>query len=210
MPYIISMTRPRRPDRTALFQRAADRQGVFTLEDAQQSGYSQPLVHHFVRNGRFVRLGRGVYRLAEYPHDENDRLTELSALLGTNAVLSHESALALYAVTDLAPSKYHFTLPRSQRYARPPANDVAIHTLSMPLDPRDVVQRHGFRTTSLARSIIDSARAGTAPEQIQAAIRAGLDRGLVRAADLERTLAKQPKRVRTLVQDAMRRQGGSA
>jgi predicted transcriptional regulator of viral defense system len=203
------MTQLRRPDRRALFQRAADRQGVFTLEDAKRSGYSQPLVHHFVRNGRFERLGRGVYRLAEYPHDENDRLAELSVLLGANAVLSHESALALYAITDLAPSQYHFTLPRSQRYARPPANDVVIHTVSTPLDPRDVVQRHGFKTTSLARSIVDSARTGTAPEQIQAAIRAGLGRGLVRAADLERALAKQPKRVRTLVQDAMRRPGGS-
>lgn len=202
------MTRQGRPDRTALFQRAADRQGVFTLEDAQRSGYSQPLVHHFVRNGRFERLGRGVYRLAEYPHDENERLAELSALLGTNAVLSHESALALYAITDLAPSKYHFRLPRSQRYARPPANDVVIHTVSTRIDPCDIVLRHGFKTTSLARSIVDSARAGTAPEQIQAAIRAGLDRGLVRVADLERALVKQPKRVRRLVQNAMRRPVG--
>jgi predicted transcriptional regulator of viral defense system len=202
--------RPRRPDRTALFQRAADRQGVFTLDDARRSGYSQPLVHHFVRSGRFERLGRGVYRLAEYPHEEHDRLAELSALLGADAVVSHESALTLYAITDLAPSKYHFTLPRSQRYARPPANDVVIHTVSIPLDPRDVVQRHGFKTTSLARSIVDSARAGTAPEQVQTAIRAGLDRGLVRVADLERALVKQPKRVRALVQNAMRHPIGSA
>jgi predicted transcriptional regulator of viral defense system len=201
--------RPRRPDRTALFQRAADRQGVFTLDDARRSGYSQPLVHHFVRNGRFERLGRGVYRLAEYPHEEHDRLAELSALLGADAVVSHESALTLYAITDLAPSRYHFTLPRSQRYARPPANDVVIHTVSIPLDPRDVVQRHGFKTTSLARSIVDSARAGTAPEQVQTAIRAGLDRGLVRVADLERALVKQPKRVRALVQNAMRHPIGS-
>jgi predicted transcriptional regulator of viral defense system len=201
--------RPRRPDRTALFQRAADRQGVFTLDDARRSGYSQPLVHHFVRSGRFERLGRGVYRLAEYPHEEHDRLAELSALLGANAVVSHESALTLYAITDLAPSRYHFTLPRSQRYARPPANDVVIHTVSIPLDPRDVVQRHGFKTTSLARSIVDSARAGTAPEQVQTAIRAGLDRGLVRVADLERALVKQPKRVRALVQNAMRHPIGS-
>jgi predicted transcriptional regulator of viral defense system len=201
--------RPRRPDRTALFQRAADRQGVFTLDDARRSGYSQPLVHHFVRSGRFERLGRGVYRLAEYPHEEHDRLAELSALLGADAVVSHESALTLYAITDLAPSRYHFTLPRSQRYARPPANDVVIHTVSIPLDPRDVVQRHGFKTTSLARSIVDSARAGTAPEQVQTAIRAGLDRGLVRVADLERALVKQPKRVRALVQNAMRHPIGS-
>jgi predicted transcriptional regulator of viral defense system len=201
--------RPRRPDRTALFQRAADRQGVFTLDDARRSGYSQPLVHHFVRSGRFERLGRGVYRLVEYPHEEHDRLAELSALLGADAVVSHESALTLYAITDLAPSRYHFTLPRSQRYARPPANDVVIHTVSIPLDPRDVVQRHGFKTTSLARSIVDSARAGTAPEQVQTAIRAGLDRGLVRVADLERALVKQPKRVRALVQNAMRHPIGS-
>lgn len=204
------MTQKGRPDRTALFQRAADRQGVFTLEDARKSGYSQPLVHHFVRNGRFQRLGRGVYRLAEYPHEENGRLAELAALLGPAAVVSHESALALYPVSDLAPSRYHFTLPRSQRYARRPADDVVIHTASAPLDPRDVVKRHGFKATSLARSIVDSARAGTAPEQVQAAVRVGLNRGLVNAADLARALVKQPTRVRALVQNAMGHSTGSA
>lgn len=202
------MTRPHRPDRIALFQRAADRRGVFTLEDARKSGYSQPLVHHFVQNGRFQRLGRGVYRLTEYPHDEDDRLAELSALLGPSAVLSHESALALYSVSDLAPSKYHFTVPRSQRYAKPPTNDVVIHTASTSLDPLDIANRHGFKMTSLARSIVDSARSGTAPEQVQASIRAGLARGLIRAADLERALTKQPARVRALIENALRRKKG--
>jgi len=200
------MTKTRRPDRLALFQRATDRQGVFTLEDARQAGYSQPLVHHFVGTGRFQRIGPGVYRIAEYPHSENDRFAELSALLGPEAILSHESALALYPVSDVAPSEYHFTVPRSKRFARPPADDVVIHTVSHLLDPRDVVNRHGFKATSLARSIVDSARTGTAPEQIQAAIRTGLARGLLREADFDRVLANQPARVRALIEDIVRAQ----
>jgi predicted transcriptional regulator of viral defense system len=194
------MTAARRgPDRLALFQRAMDRQGIFTLAEALQSGYSQPLVQHFVRSGRFERIGSGVYRIVEYPRGETDRLAEISAILGPDAVLSHESALALYAVSDVAPSEYHFTLPRSRRYARPPADDVVIHTVSTPLDPSDIENRHGFKTTSLARSIVDSARTGTAPEQIEAAITTGLSRGLLREADLERELEHQPSRVRTLI-----------
>ncbi len=198
------MTQARRPNRLALFQRATDRQGVFTLQDARQSGYSQPLVHHFVRTGRFERLGRGVYRIAEYPRSEDGRLAELSALLGPQAILSHESALALYPVSDVAPHEYHFTVPRSKRYTRSPADDVVIHTVSIPLHPRDLVNRHGFKMTSLARSIVDSARAGAAPEQIQAAIRTGLARGLLREADFERVLANQPARVRALVEHTVR------
>lgn len=204
MLYIKVMTHRRGPDRLALFQRASDRQGVFTLGDARIAGYSQPLVHHFVRTGRFERLGRGVYRIAEYPRGESDRLAELTALLGDDAILSHESALALHAVSDLAPRQYHFTVPRSKRYARRPADDVVIHTASTPIDPRDVVSRHGFKMTSLARSIVDAARAGSAPEQIQAAIREGLARGLLRPDDLERVLAGQSARVRTLVEQVMR------
>ena len=198
------MTQKASPDRLALFQRASDRQGVFTLDDARQSGYSQPLVHHFVRTGRFQRVGRGVYRIAEYPQSATDRLAELSALLGPDAILSHESALALYPVSDVAPSEYHFTVPRSKRYTRPPAADVVIHTVSDLIDPRDIVKRHGFKTTSLARSIVDSARAGTAPEQIQAAVTAGLSRGLLREPDLRRALSNQPTRVRSLLENAMR------
>ncbi len=198
------MTSRRAPDRVALFQRAVSRQGVFTLQDARESGYSQPLVHHFVRTGRFERLGRGVYRIAEYPRGENDRLAELSALLGPDAILSHESALALYPVSDVSPREYHFTVPRSKRYTRAPADDVVIHTVSSPLDPRDIVHRHGFKMTSLSRSIVDSARVGTAPEQIQSAIRAGLARGLLRDSDFERVLAHQPARVRALVEPAVR------
>jgi predicted transcriptional regulator of viral defense system len=197
------MTQIQRPNRLALFQRATDRQGVFTLKDALQAGYSQPLVHHFVQTGRFQRIGRGVYRIAEYPHSEDSRLAELSTILGPEAVLSHESALALYPVSDVAPRRYHFTVPRSQRYIRPPASAVLIHTASTPLDPRDIVRRHGFTVTSLARSIVDSARIGTAPEQIQAAVRAGLARGLVRIPDFNRLLVHQPRRVRALVERAL-------
>lgn len=198
------MTSAKRPSRQALFERATSRQGVFTLEDARRSGYSQPLVYHFVRTGRFQRIGRGVYRIAEYPSSETARIAELSAILGPDAVLSHESALALYPVSDVAPSRYHFSVPRSKRYARSPATDVVIHTLSTPLDPRDVVNRHGFKITSLARSIADSARIGTAPEQIQEAIRSGLARGLLREVDLSRALTRQSARVRALAEDAVR------
>lgn len=197
------MTPKPRPNRQALFERATARQGVFTLEDARKAGYSQPLVHHFVRTGRFQRVGRGVYRIVEYPRSETDRLAELAAVLGPEALLSHESALALYPVSDVAPSRYHFTLPRSRRYARSQADDVVIHTVSEPIDARDIVRRHGFNMTSLARSIVDSARTGTAPEQIQAAIEAGLARGLVRESDLVRVLESQNSRVRALVQDAV-------
>jgi len=123
-------------------------------------------------------------------------------MLGPAAILSHESALALYPVTDVAPSEYHFTIPRSHRYARSPARDVILHTVSIPLDARDIARRHGFRITSLARSIADSARTGTAPDQIQEAIRAGLARGLIHKDDLNRLLVAQPARVRDLISDA--------
>ena|GEM_PF-5396393 len=156
------------------------------------------------RRLRFQRIGAGIYRLTEYPRGENDRVAELSALLGPGAILSHESALALYSVSDVAPSKYHFTIPRSKRYARPPADDVVIHTVTNPVDQLDIENRHGFKATSLARSIVDSARAGTAPEQIQAAISAGLTRGLLRETDFKRVLTTQPARVRTLVENTVR------
>jgi hypothetical protein len=52
------------------------------------------------------------------------------------------------------------------------------------LDKSDVVVRDGVWLTAAARSIIDAGEAGTAPEQIVAAITQALDRGMATESKL--------------------------
>ena len=154
------------------------------------------------RTGTIERLGHGVYRLADFPSSPREPLIAAAAALGKDAVVSHESALQLHGVSDVAPSRLHFTVPRAHRYITVPADNVELHTTTRPFAPADVVQHEGFRATSLARSIIDSARTHTGPEQIVMAVQESVRRGLLTQRDLERAMRNAPKRVRNLIDKA--------
>jgi predicted transcriptional regulator of viral defense system len=164
---------------------------------------SSSLAYHS-HTGAIERLGHGVYRLADFPSSPQEPLIAASAALGKDAIVSHESALQLYDVSDVAPSRLHFTVPRARRYVTIRADDVELHTTTRPFAPGDVVQHEGFRATSLARSIVDAARTHTGPEQIVMAVREGLRRGLLTRHDLERAMQNTSARVRHLIEDAQR------
>lgn len=151
--------------------------------------------------GFIERLGRGVYRLADFPPSPREPLIAAAAALGKDAVVSHDSALQLYGVSDVAPSRLHFTIPRTRRYVAAPAGNVELHTTTRPFAPGDVVQHEGFRATSLARSIVDAARAHTGPEQIVMAVREGIRRGLLAPHQIERAAQNASKRVRDLIEE---------
>ena len=188
------------PRRKALLQLAGDRNGVFTASAARSLGVNSSTLTYHSNAGTIERLGHGVYRLAHYPASPNEPIIAAAAALGEPAVLSHESALKLYGVSDVSPSRLTFTIPRNRRYKAAPAADVEIHTTSRPFAPSDIVQYDGFRATSLARSIVDAARTHTAPEQIEMAIREGLRRNLLTRRDLNRALRDAPIRVQRLIE----------
>jgi len=149
------------------------RRGIFTAEDARRSGYSTQLITHHVKAGNFVRLSRGVYRLSLFPSDHLDGL--VSALVRVdpeNAIVSHQSALQLHELGEVAPTAHEFTLPRGKRYlgslSRHPRG-VKIHTTAH-LDPHDVVKVGGIRVTSPARSIVDAGNAGMDLKLVRSAV----------------------------------------
>jgi predicted transcriptional regulator of viral defense system len=89
-----------------------------------------------------------------------------------NAVVSHESALQLHGLSEVAPNVHEFTLPRAKRYRgsrmRHPTG-VKIHTAKR-FDPEDVVKVGGIRVTSPARSIVDAGNDGTDPKLVRSAV----------------------------------------
>ncbi len=191
---------PRTARRRTLDQLASDRNGVFTSAAARSLGLSSSTLAYHARAGTIERLGHGVYRFANAPSSPDEGLIAAAAALGSDAVVSHESALKLYGVSDVAPSRLHFTIPRDRRYVQSPAPDVELHTTTRRFATRDIVQQDGFRATSLARSIVDAARAHTAPEQIVMAVSEGLRRGLITRRDLQRAMDHAPARVRRLIE----------
>src|SRR5579885_528872 len=146
---------PRLARRRELAQLAGDHSGVFTAAAARRLGVASSSLAYHSRTGSIERLGHGVYRLTDIPSSRWERLIAAAAALGKDTVVSHESALRLYGVSDVAPSRLHFTVPRARRYVTIPANDVQLHTTTKQFDQDDVVYREGLRVTSLARSIVD-------------------------------------------------------
>jgi predicted transcriptional regulator of viral defense system len=116
--------------------------------------------------------------------------------------VSHDSALDILGLSDVVPEVVHLTVPRVRRY-RSASPGVAIHTTTRRLGKSDVVVRDGIRVTAPARSIIDAAQAGTAPEQIMAAVSQALDRGMATESKLLATAKARGGRVERLVRQAI-------
>ena len=55
------------PDYNQLYETAESQAGYFTARQAKKHGFSWERLSDNVKRGRFLRLFRGVYRLAHFP-----------------------------------------------------------------------------------------------------------------------------------------------
>jgi len=117
-----------KPDIRSLEADSYQQSGYFTADQAREHGVSSQLLNHHVRQGRFERVRRGLYRIRGFPSSEHDDMREKWMAVGMDkAVLSHESALSLLDLSDNVPDKVHLLVPRRSRGLRRPPG-VVIHT----------------------------------------------------------------------------------
>ena len=172
------------PDGPALHRLAYSQDGLFTARQAHERGYSAQLLAHHARAGRFARVRRGLYRLSDYPTGEHEEIRAAWLAIGIErAVVSHESALVLHELSDVLPNTVHLLVSREHRGVRPPSG-VTLHTATMAIPDDEITTRYGIRVTTPSRAIIDATISGTAPEQIQMAIRQALEQGRTTASQL--------------------------
>jgi len=192
-----------KPSHARLFELASEQGGYFTAAQARACGFSKALLAHHAKSGRFLRVRQGLYRFREYPSSPREDVTAAWLATGREvAVVSHESALDILRLSDVVPEVVHLTVPRAMRY-RSRSSGVVIHTTMRRLAKSDTVVRDGIRVTAAVRSIIDVARAGTAPEQIEAAIRQALERGMATKSKLMRAAKTRGGRVERLVRQVL-------
>lgn len=194
----------RPPDAQGLFALASEQAGYFTSTQAHEHGYSTQLVGHHVAGGRFQRIRRGIYRLRDYPSSPREEVMAAWLAAGKDsAVVSHESALELLGLSDVVPATIHLLVPRGRRWVSP-LPGVTVHTTTQPLAPEEIVTRQGMRLTAPMRTILDVAEAGTAPEQVILAVEQAWVRGLIVAAPLRQAARRRDRRVRELIEQALR------
>src|SRR5262249_16555770 len=155
--------------------------------------------------GHFERRGRGFYRLRGVPSQPNDDI--VAAWLrfrSRHAVVSHETALALY---DLAPSRsheIHLTVPRADRpRARQPRTAVSLHSTTVRRRRDEMVRRFGVQVTSPSRTIADVADVGGDPSVVVEAAGRALATRLASSTELRNAGRRRSARVRHLITRAL-------
>jgi len=186
------------PDHSALYQIAEQQAGYFTTAQARQARFSPSLLSYHLDTGRFERVRPRVYRLVQFPASPHEDLYVAWLQAGPKAVISHDSALALYDLSDLLPDQIHVTVPRTTSRRRP---GLRLHTKR--LEPADATRYEGLPVTTVLRTLIDVAAAGLADEQVQQAIREALRRGLITRESLLQLTASRGGRIKRLVDEAL-------
>lgn len=167
------------PDYQQLYETAESQAGYFAAHQARKCGFSWERLSSNVKTGRFIRIRRGIYRLTQFPGSEYEDLFVAWLRTGPDSVISHESALALFDLSDALPSEIHVIVPRTSSRRRP---DIRQHTHR--LDADEVTKREGLPVTTVPRTLADVAASGHAEEQVRLAIREAIERGLTSASAL--------------------------
>jgi predicted transcriptional regulator of viral defense system len=166
-----------------LFQIAEGQQGYFTAKQAADAGYQLGSQAHHVKSGNWVRVERGIYRLARFPQSAEEQLV-IYALWSRNragvpeGVYSHQTALSIHELSDVNPVKLHMTVPPTFRRSAKAPEILVMHRAT--LDEKDVEQRQGFVVTHPLRAIADVVGAESVSRDIiEQALTEGRQRGLI-------------------------------
>lgn len=171
-----------------LFQVAERQQGYFTSADAKKLGYDYPHQHFHVKQGNWIRIDHGIYRLKKYPAAPQEDLMRWWLWSRKKAVVSHESAAALYELGDLLPAKIHLTVPIDFR--KSPAKSLVLHKAD--LEASEIERRDGLPVTKPLRTLLDLARSHLDDERLSSVSKDAIKKGLVTRNELLGVLAKLP------------------
>jgi predicted transcriptional regulator of viral defense system len=177
------------PNWDRLFDFAVGQEGHFTTKQAAVAGYSPQLLLKYLKNGRIVRVRRGVYRIVHFPAGEHEDLATVWLWSDKKGVFSHETALMLHGLSDALPRKMHLTLPTdwAKRRLRVPKG-VLLHHDDVRKNER--VELGAVPVTDVLRTLLDCLAAHVSPELIEAALQQARARGLIGKEDVKTIRAR--------------------
>lgn len=107
---------------------AEDQMGYVTTAQAVEAGVSPMTRVMMTWRGALERMSRGAYRLVHFP--SYPLAQYMQATLWPHerpGVLSHETALALYEMSDVDPAKVHITVPAAFRIQHQVPRYITVH-----------------------------------------------------------------------------------
>ena len=168
-----------RLDSQRLYELAEGQGGYFSASQAHDLGFGGDLISYHAKQGKFLRAARGIYRLRRFPASPFEDLIVACLRAGPKAAVSHETALAVYGLSDLMPAQIHLIVPRTKSRR---LKGLKLHRHR--LQRGEVTRRDGVQLTTSVRTLLDVAAAGVSEEQVAQAVQEALQRGLVQRNDL--------------------------
>jgi predicted transcriptional regulator of viral defense system len=190
----------RRDLRRRLFILAAGQGGYFTAAQAIRLGYSYQAQAHHVRAGNWLRIDRGLFRLAEWVSDVHDDLARWVLWSRGRGVVSHETALSVHGIGEFESPRVHLTVPPGFSMRD---DAVTLHYADLPAS--DVIQRRGFRVTTAIRSIVDVAAGAPDEDQLARVIEDARSAGLLSIRRLRAAAEAVDARAALYIERAMAR-----
>jgi predicted transcriptional regulator of viral defense system len=160
--------------RRAIQSIALRQAGYFSANQALVVGYSYQAQKHHVDHGNWCRVGRGIFRLPDWPDGPSDAYVHWWLWSGGRAVVSHETALTVHDLGDVNPALVHLTVPPGFRARH---RGVCLHFAVIPA--ADTEASEGYRITTVERTLFDVAAGETTQEQLDVAVSDALSRGLI-------------------------------
>lgn len=180
------MKRSPKESQARLFAVAEGQGGYFTAKQAEKAGFDRTHHAYHVCAGNWQREHRGVFRLAQYPIPERPDLI-LWSLWSRNregvpeGIYSHQTALSVYDLTDLMPSKLHMTVPTKFRRMAETPSILKLHFAELSLS--EVEEREGYKVTRPIRAVVDVCH-DMPPEILIEAFTEAKTRGLITEKDV--------------------------
>jgi predicted transcriptional regulator of viral defense system len=173
-------------NRQALYEIASSQGGYFTSAQALTAGYGYSQQSYHVHRGAWQKIEHGIFRLQDYPPSEREDLIRITLWSHNQkgkpqAVVSHETALAIYDLSDVMPQKIHLTVPPTFRRVSP--SYCVLHKSW--LAPEDIKLREGYTITTPLRTLLDAAESPLSQEHLNRAVQDAIMLGLVRRSKLK-------------------------
>lgn len=132
---------------------AGRQRGAISRLQAIELGASDPAVQRRVRSGRWRRQAPGVYVVAGVPASWLLDVWVTYLAVGPPGVVTHETALRLHGLDEVAPYPVTLTLPHGRRFRRP---DTFVHQID-DLRPHQVTTVAGLPVSKPERTVVEVA-----------------------------------------------------
>jgi predicted transcriptional regulator of viral defense system len=173
------------PEWDTLFTLAQGQAGYFTTREAAKYHVGTALLTHHVGIGRLQHVGRGVFRFSNYPPTAHDELVPIWLWSDRQGVFSHETALALHELSDLAPTHVDLTVPKrwaKRRLKLPPG--LELHFADVRKSER--APSGAVVSTEVVRTLNDCLEVGVEEQFLAQAVREAVRHGRLIHADADR------------------------